>query len=88
MKYVCVVRPPAFGQKLRSFDGSAAKLIKGVTDVVQFGDKVAVLAQNTWAAMKGQRAVKTDWVSDSNLENNALQKSLLIKVVLLIIKYS
>ena len=81
MKYVCVVRPPAFGQKLQSYDGTAAKLVNGVTDVVQFGDKVAVLATNTWAAMKGKRAVKTNWVDDSKLENTALHDKELQKLL-------
>jgi isoquinoline 1-oxidoreductase beta subunit len=81
MKYVCVVRPPAFGQKLKSFDGTAAKLVNGVTDVVQFGDKVAVLASNTWAAMKGKQAVKTDWAFDSEPENSALHDEELQKLL-------
>jgi len=81
MKYVCVVRPPAFGKKLESFDGTAAKLINGVTEVVQFGDKVAVLADNTWAAMKGKRAVKTNWVTKEPLENTALHDKELQKLL-------
>lgn len=81
MKYVCVVRPPAFGQKLKSFDGTSAKLVNGVTDVVQFGDKVAVLAKNTWAAMKGKQAVKTDWETDSEHENSTLHDEELEKLL-------
>mgnify|MGYP001799444084 CR=1 FL=1 len=81
MKYVSVLRPPAFGQKLKSFDDSAAKLVNGVTDVVQFGDKVAVLGKNTWAAMKGKRALKAEWVSDGSLENTALHDRELQKIL-------
>jgi len=54
MQYASVLRPPAFGMKLKSYDDSAAKAVTGVLNVLQFGDKVAVLAKNTWAAMKGK----------------------------------
>jgi isoquinoline 1-oxidoreductase beta subunit len=81
MKYVCVCRPPAFGQKVKSFDGTAAKLVNGVTEVIQFGDKIAVLADNTWAAMKGKRAVKVEWVTDSKPENTALHNEALFEVL-------
>jgi len=71
MKYVSVVRPPAFGQKISSFDAADAKAVNGVSDVVQFGDKIAVLASNTWAAMKGKKALKVAWKNDGTLENTA-----------------
>ncbi len=81
MQYVSVCRPPAFGQKIKSFDGTKAKEVNGVTDVVQFGDKVAVLATNTWAAMKGQKAVNVEWVSDGTLENSSLHDEELLKIL-------
>ena len=39
MLYACVLRPPAFGQKLKSFDASEAKKVKGVIDVITIGEK-------------------------------------------------
>jgi len=39
MVYAAVLRPPAFGKKLVSFDASAAKALPGVIDVIQIGDK-------------------------------------------------
>ena len=71
MKYVSVARPPAFGQKVSTFDATDAKAVNGVSDVVQFGDKIAVLASNTWAAMKGKKALKIEWKTDKKLENTA-----------------
>ncbi|WP_296317752.1 xanthine dehydrogenase family protein molybdopterin-binding subunit [Winogradskyella sp. UBA3174] len=71
MKYVSVARPPAFGQKVDTFDATQAKSVNGVTDVIQFGDKIAVLATNTWAAMKGKKALKVEWKADENLESTA-----------------
>ncbi|WP_109300046.1 xanthine dehydrogenase family protein molybdopterin-binding subunit [Aquimarina sp. AU474] len=69
MLYAVVLRPPSFGKKLESFDATAAKSITGVQDAIRFGDKVAVLASNTWAAMKGKKALQATWISDSELES-------------------
>ncbi len=40
MLYASVLRPPAFGKKLVSFDDSKAKAVNGVVDVVRFGEKL------------------------------------------------
>ena len=39
MLYASVLRPPAFGQILESFDASGAKALPGVVDVVTIGEK-------------------------------------------------
>lgn len=70
MLYASVCRPPAFGQTLKSFDDTLAKAVSGVVDVVKFGDKVAVLGKNTWAAMKGKKALKTVYTSEATLESS------------------
>ncbi|WP_100614788.1 xanthine dehydrogenase family protein molybdopterin-binding subunit [Confluentibacter citreus] len=67
MVYAVSLRPPAFGQKLVSFDDTEARNVNGVTDVFQFGDKVAVLATNTWAAINGKKALIAEWSSDEKL---------------------
>lgn len=69
MVYASALRPPAFGKKLESFDDSEAKSVAGVIDVIKFGDKIAVLATSTWAAMKGKKALKATWTDDGNLES-------------------
>jgi len=53
--------PPSFGAKLVSFDAAEAKRVKGVTDVVQIPEGVAVVATGTWAALQGRRALKAQW---------------------------
>lgn len=53
--------PPSFGATLVSFDATDAKGIKGVTDVVQVEEGVAVVATGTWAALQGRRALKIVW---------------------------
>ncbi|MBC2846236.1 xanthine dehydrogenase family protein molybdopterin-binding subunit [Winogradskyella flava] len=81
MTYVSVARPPAFGQKINSYDATAAKSVNGVSEVVQFGDKIAVLASSTWAAMKGKKALKIDWAKDSTLENTSDHNKELNKIL-------
>jgi len=54
-------RPPRFGGTVKSFDATQAKAIKGVVDVIQIPTGVAVLAADTWSAMKGRKALKVEW---------------------------
>ncbi len=81
MVYASVLRPPAFGQKLESFDDAEAKKVNGVSDVIKFGDKVAVIGSNTWAAMKGKKALKAVWSDDKNLESTVDHNKELIKIL-------
>ncbi len=69
MMYAVVLRPPAFGKKIADYDDTDAKAISGVQEVIKFGDKIAVLAKDTWTAMKGRNALKANWTSDAKLEN-------------------
>ncbi len=78
MLIASVLRPPAFGQTLESFDDTDAKAITGVQQVLRFGDKVAVLATNTWAAMKGKKALKAQWTADEALESTADHDKILL----------
>jgi isoquinoline 1-oxidoreductase beta subunit len=65
MLTAAVVHPPRFGAKVKSFDASHAKAIKGVQAVVAFETKVrsgvAVLADDFWTAKKGAEAVTVEW---------------------------
>lgn len=61
LHYAVVARSPVFGGKLKSFDATAAKAVEGVVDVYQVPTGVAVVAKNTWAAMKGREALKLTW---------------------------
>jgi isoquinoline 1-oxidoreductase beta subunit len=56
-----ISRPPAFGGKARSVDATAARAVPGVVDVVEIDRGVAVVAEGTWAAMKGRDALVVDW---------------------------
>ncbi|HEY9536090.1 MAG TPA: xanthine dehydrogenase family protein molybdopterin-binding subunit [Kiloniellaceae bacterium] len=56
-----IARPPVFGATLVSVDDSAARAVKGVTDVVQVPRGVAVLAEGFWAAKQGRDALQIEW---------------------------
>ncbi|MCW5746745.1 MAG: xanthine dehydrogenase family protein molybdopterin-binding subunit [Alphaproteobacteria bacterium] len=77
MLYAVVARPPVYGGKVASFDAAEAMKVKGVLKVVQldttpppseFGPLggVAVVASNTWAAIKGREALKITWDNGAN----------------------
>ena len=61
MYHAVVLRCPVFGGKVASFDGAKAKQVRGVKDVVQISDGVAVVADNTWSAMQGRKALDVQW---------------------------
>lgn len=71
MQYAVVMRPPAFGQKLVSYDDTEAKKVNGVNEVVKFGNKIAVLANGTWPAMKGKKALTAVWEEDTKSESTS-----------------
>ena len=56
-----MIHPPRFGATLKSFDGSKAKAMKGVVDVVATPRGVAVVATGMWEAMRARDAVTIDW---------------------------
>ena len=61
MLVAVVAHPPLFGAKVRSFDARRARSVKGVVDVVQIPQGVAVLAHDTWSAKKGRDALSVEW---------------------------
>jgi isoquinoline 1-oxidoreductase beta subunit len=61
MLYATLLRCPVFGGKVQSFDATKAKAVPGVKQVVQISNGVAVLAENTWAAMEGRKALVVQW---------------------------
>ena len=61
MLYASLQRCPVFGGKPKSFDATRAKAVPGVKQVVQISNGVAVLADNTWSAMEGRKALLVEW---------------------------
>jgi isoquinoline 1-oxidoreductase beta subunit len=72
MVYASVERPPVFGGKLKSYDDAEARNVRGVSKTLTIPPfkppyafqplgGVAVIADNTWAAMQGRKQLKIDW---------------------------
>jgi isoquinoline 1-oxidoreductase subunit beta len=72
MKFAVIARPPVMGGKVKNFDASETLKVPGVERVVEIAAPpspsvflpmggLAVVANNTWAAMKGREALKVDW---------------------------
>ncbi len=77
MVYAVVARPPVFGSKMESCDDSEALKVDGVLKVMPIEGTmapsnfkpiggVAVVAENTWAAIKGREALKIKWSGSPN----------------------
>jgi isoquinoline 1-oxidoreductase beta subunit len=72
MLYASIAHPPVFGSSVKSVDDKAALAVAGVKLTAtmdafkppigyQALGGVAVLADNTWAAMQGKKKLKVDW---------------------------
>jgi isoquinoline 1-oxidoreductase beta subunit len=70
MLYAVIARCPVFEGKVASFDATKAKAVPGVRDVLQIETHgrgasttggVAVLADNSWAAIQGRKALEVKW---------------------------
>jgi isoquinoline 1-oxidoreductase beta subunit len=78
MKFAVMARPPVVGGKVKSFDASAALKVPGVESVHQiegvsavprkFGQLggIAVVANSTFAAMRGRDALVIEWDDGPN----------------------
>ncbi|MGZ4788773.1 MAG: molybdopterin cofactor-binding domain-containing protein [Terriglobales bacterium] len=74
MVYASIEHSPVLGQKIKSYDDKAALKVPGVKQTLAIDTfkpphafqplgGVAVIADNTWAALQGRRALKIDWDS-------------------------
>lgn len=66
MKHATIVRCPFIGGSLTSFDDSETKKIKGVIATYQLSEGIAILADNSWAALEGKSAMKAVWKQGPN----------------------
>ena len=57
---------PVLGGRLLSLDPAPALRVKGVRQVVKIDDAFAVVADHTWAALKGLRALAPQWDEGAN----------------------
>ncbi len=78
MKYAVVARPPVWGGKVVRVNDAAALKIPGVERIVRIPENpipggflplggVAVIAKNTWAALRGRDALVITWDAGPNV---------------------
>ncbi|WP_339071039.1 xanthine dehydrogenase family protein molybdopterin-binding subunit [Pseudomonas idahonensis] len=84
MLFAAVARPRVYGGKVKSVDDSAALKVPGVIKVMPIDGRplpsefqplggVAVVASNTWAAIKGRDALKIEWDDGVNAGYNSIE---------------
>lgn len=93
MVYASIERSPVYGGKMKSYDDKEALKVRGVQQTVvlppltpPYGFKalggVAVIANNTWAALKGREKLKVEWESGANAKYNSTEyKTALLETV-------
>jgi CO/xanthine dehydrogenase Mo-binding subunit len=80
MQFAVVERCPVFGGKVKSFDAAKAKAVAGVREVFAIepvgvgaftAGGVAVVADNSWAAMQGRKALQIEWDKGSHASESS-----------------
>jgi len=80
MQYAVIARCPIFGGKVKSFDATKAKSISGVREVLAIdpvpegafcAGGVAVVADNSWAAIQGRKALEIQWDEGPHAEESS-----------------
>ena len=61
MRYAALAQSPVVGGSVAAIDAAAARAVPGVRQVVREDDVVAVVADNTFAALSGLEALKVRW---------------------------
>ena len=92
MRYATVARCPVIGGRAKSHSADAALAVPGVLKVIPLEAAtlppafkalggIAIVAENTWAALKGREALEIEWDEGANADYNSdayketLQKS-------------
>ncbi len=80
MLYAVIEKPPTYGGTVAGVDDSRARAVAGVYDVVVIPPMdspmhriagVAVLADSTWAAMKGREALSVEWTPGAHPDESS-----------------
>jgi isoquinoline 1-oxidoreductase beta subunit len=77
MKYAVIARPPVYGGRVVKFDDREAMKVPGVERVIKVDGTpppsgfqplggVAVIARNTWAAIRGRSKLNIEWADGPN----------------------
>ena len=93
MKFAAIARPPVVFGKVKSYDATAALAVAGVEQVIEIPAAeppamykalggLAVIASNTWAALKGRDLLSVEWEDGANADyDSAAYKAALLETV-------
>ena len=68
MSFAVIARCPVFGGGFASYDEAAALAVPGVRQIVELDDSIAVVAENTWAAIQGRKVLNVTWDEGRNAD--------------------
>jgi isoquinoline 1-oxidoreductase beta subunit len=80
MLYAVIARSPVFGGRIEKFDATKTRAVPGVRDVIQIepvaqgaftAGGVVVLADNSWAAIEGRKALNITWDEGPNAQESS-----------------
>src|SRR5260370_818741 len=80
MEHAVIARCPVFGGKVAKFDATKAKAVPGVRDVISIdavgegaftSGGIVVLADNSWAAIQGRKALNITWDEGPNADESS-----------------
>lgn len=61
MKYAVLLRSPYIGGSLKNYDAKDALNVPGVLGIYRIDEGLAVVAENSWAALNGRDAINVQW---------------------------
>jgi isoquinoline 1-oxidoreductase beta subunit len=84
MKYAAVARPPVVFGRVKSFDDEKARALAGVEEIIEMPAAeppamykalggVAVIADNSWAALQGRDLLSIEWDDGANADYNSTE---------------
>jgi isoquinoline 1-oxidoreductase beta subunit len=78
MLYATVLRCPVFGGAVARFEDGAARGVPGVKRVLTIGSGIAVVADNTWSALRARDLLQVSWREGGNadLDSAAIRERL------------
>lgn len=66
LRFAVLARPPVPGARRRDYDATETLATPGVRRVVELGESLAVVADDTWSALRGREALRVEWDEGAN----------------------
>ncbi len=70
MQIATVIRPP-FGMKLGTFDATEAKTMPGISQVITYDNRIAIVGKTTWEVLQARKKISVNWEKDKTIESTS-----------------